>query len=411
MGNAYCCKRIPLPESEKKDEIQSAHKGFSTRDIEKSKGKEIKETSTQENMSQLQQNITNIDRHYQETTSPALPQQEKCKLNGPDNEDLTASIIKVQKCVRAKQAREAYNTSIKHSLYQSQMEVINKQNMLYSNLKEAEAKVTTESYDKTGWKEFYPPQTDFFNFDYGEVTEKQVMVVPPPPNSQNKEESYYTGQVNRKNERHGFGILSNSKTKYEGFWRNNLFTGWGRETTLNGNILEGKFIAGKLSGKGKLMNNKGETFTGDFENGKKKGTGKEITKQFAYEGTYDDNTMNGKGTIQFFEEKNKYIGDFFNNELTGTGTYIWDSGERYEGTLIKGNYHGRGVFTWPDGQVYEGEYINGIKEGQGKMTYPNGNIYEGPYVNGYPHGIGKYTKKGKTVNVEFNKGTFVKITK
>lgn len=405
MGYVNCCKKLLPQETEQKAEIQSTKKVMSDSDSEKVRSKPLKiKESTQFNMSQMHRTQF-YDRHSQETTSPELASHAEY------DDNLTESIIKVQKFVRGKQARQAFDNSVKSKLYQSQMEVLGKSNKLFSSLKEAEAKVSTKPYDKNGWKEVYPSGHDFFSFNYENLKDQKIMIVPPLADANDKEVSYYTGQVNDKNERHGYGILSNSKIKHEGFWRNNSFTGWGRETTLNGNMLEGLFINGKLSGKGTLINTKGESFTGDFENGKKKGKGKETTRQFIYEGEYANNAMNGKGVIEFLEEKNKYIGDFLNNELTGTGTYIWDSGEKYEGTLLKGNYHGKGVFSWPDGQVYEGDYVNGIKEGNGKMTYPNGNIYEGPYVNGNPHGIGKYTKKGKTVMVEFDDGAFIRIVK
>ena len=53
--------------------------------------------------------------------------------------------------------------------------------------------------------------------------------------------------------------------------------------------------------------------------------------------------------------------------------------------------------------------MNGVKEGNGKLTFPSGRIYEGPFVNGLQHGIGKYTKRGKTVDVLYENGKFIKV--
>ena len=70
---------------------------------------------------------------------------------------------------------------------------------------------------------------------------------------------------------------------------------------------------------------------------------------------------------------------------------------------------GRGKYIYPDGEIYEGDYKRGIKQGFGKVKFNNGNIYEGPFNNGLPHGIGKFIKNGKSRNVEFNNGKFVKV--
>ena len=81
----------------------------------------------------------------------------------------------------------------------------------------------------------------------------------------------------------------------------------------------------------------------------------------------------------------------------------------YEGEFLNGKFNGKGKYSYPDGQIYEGDYVNGVKEGNGKLTFPSGRIYEGPFVNGLQHGIGKYTKRGKTVDVLYENGKFIKV--
>lgn len=54
--------------------------------------------------------------------------------------------------------------------------------------------------------------------------------------------SFYYGQLNILNERHGFGYLISNNNKYHGSWVYNEFTGYGRHIDDKGFISEGKYI-------------------------------------------------------------------------------------------------------------------------------------------------------------------------
>ena len=55
------------------------------------------------------------------------------------------------------------------------------------------------------------------------------------------------------------------------------------------------------------------------------------------------------------------------------GYYIGDV-NRYE------KPHGKGTFYWNDGDRYEGDWVNGERTGKGKLTFANGDVYEGDFV-------------------------------
>ncbi|CAF1204981.1 unnamed protein product [Didymodactylos carnosus] len=127
----------------------------------------------------------------------------------------------------------------------------------------------------------------------------------------------YEGERNEKNERHGFG-------------------------------------------KAKLPN--GDTYEGQYQNGKRHGSG-----TYRYE---------RRGPVMF-EYHLKYIHFEFIDLIMEPDTL----------EII----HGKGTFIYPDGSKYEGEWNENVREGYGKYSYPNNDTYEGEWKNHQRSGKGTYT--------------------
>lgn len=75
----------------------------------------------------------------------------------------------------------------------------------------------------------------------------------------------------------------------------------------------------------------------------------------------------------------------------GTGTYVYDTGDRYTGPFEKGMRQGTGVMDYANGDRYEGEYRSDIREGNGTYTFRNKDVYAGRFKNGIREGKGAYT--------------------
>jgi len=77
--------------------------------------------------------------------------------------------------------------------------------------------------------------------------------------------------------------------------------GTGTDTYANGDTYTGQFENGKHHGKGTLILASSETYNGDFAKGMKTGQGKwksSSKKPFnAYDGSYLDNMKHGSGTF------------------------------------------------------------------------------------------------------------------
>lgn len=271
---------------------------------------------------------------------------------------------------------------------------------LYSYLEKKGSIPSEDDFTLDGWKRFYPLNDSFFNFDKGQVLAKQVII-----NNKNDLENLeiYEGDVNTNNLMHGIGKMRTTKYGRIGTWREGQFTGWNRESQVNGDILEGKFINGKVNGKGIFKNAKRTYYVGDFVDNVPQGEGEMKTNKFIYNGHFEEGNFHGKGKIKFFEDGHEYEGDFEKGEITGLGRCKWTNGDIYEGQMEKGKMNGNGRYTYTNGQIYEGGYVNGLKQGLGKIIYPNDKQFEGIFVHGNPSS-GTLINKGRSSAIRFNRG-------
>ena len=296
------------------------------------------------------------------------------------------SAINIQKVAKGKLYRKKFD-AIKEDLINEQQEYLKASMNNIEQLKESKVELEDENFDRAKWKSYYPDSSntaDFFNPSFGKVFDNEILISQSAINGNAPE--IYKGSININNQKHGYGVLATKDVTKIGTWINDSFTGWNKEKFSNGSVLEGKFINGSLNGKGIASKS-------DVE----------------YEGDFRESKFEGKGKLTYKDTGETYEGDFKDNTLTGYGKFTWPNGEVYEGEFLNGKFNGKGKYSYPDGQIYEGDYVNGVKEGNGKLTFPSGRIYEGPFVNGLQDGIGKYTKRGKTVNVLYEKGKFIKV--
>ena len=94
-----------------------------------------------------------------------------------------------------------------------------------------------EDFNPDLWKKICREDADFFNYDKGNVIDTQMTSV----NDSNEEETYI-GEINQKGEKNGMGKLISPSKKRIGTWRENKFTGWGREIREGGEMYEGKYL-------------------------------------------------------------------------------------------------------------------------------------------------------------------------
>ena len=261
-----------------------------------------------------------------------------------------------------------------------------------------------DDFQLDGWKQFYPADDPFFNWQKGNAAPNWRVYNP----EDRMNLAVYEGDM-LNGMRHGFGRLTTPKYVRLGTWRDDQFTGWGRETRRNGDILEGKYMDGRVTGKGILKNAKGNLYVGDFVESRRHGYGELDTNRIHYKGGFLGDRLNGRGIIHFKIEGHDYDGDFKDNEINGNGVFRWTNGDVYDGQMTRGKMNGFGRYTYANGQIYEGNYVNGVKEGKGKLTYPNGFVYDGDFIGGRPRGNANIISDGKTIPVQYSDGRFYQV--
>ena len=321
-----------------------------------------------------------------------LPDEEDPKDSNEINRTITPSPTNTKE---PQNPKEEENIETKEAFLQSaDGQIIPTQQISDSEIaylyQQCQAKGETEPDDDfnfESYKKFYQPDDPFFLFDKGEVSDGQI--ISSPDEVENLE--IYEGEINEQNKKHGQGILTTPEFVRKGTWRNGEFTGWGRESRRNKEVLEGKFVNGTLNGKGIFRNSKNNLYMGDFVNSKREGMGELYTNRIHYIGEFKEDKLDGKGIIEFLKEGHKYEGDFKNNEINGRGIFQWKNGDIYEGDMTDGKMNGHGIYRYANGQIYDGEYINGIREGKGRIIINNTVVYDGEFRGGHRMEKGRST--------------------
>ena len=237
-----------------------------------------------------------------------------------------------------------------------------------------------EDFSIDSWKRFYSEDERLFNFSKEELIHNQLII----NNLDSINEEIYKGDINKKGEKEGFGIFISPNIKRIGMWREDRFTGWGREIYNNGEIFEGKFINGQINGKGiyKNINNK-NIYIGDFINSMRNGKGELYTNEYHYQGEFYKNKINGKGKMEIYNE-GEYEGTFKDNQFDGKGMLKFKNGKYYIGSFSKGKMNGFGEEYYSDGTIYKGNFVKGVKKGHGKLIKSNGEIIDCEFENDKP---------------------------
>ena len=215
----------------------------------------------------------------------------------------------------------------------------------------------SDDFNHKNFSKFYSKQDPFFKYDNTGLVHNYIIIY-----NENQEDlsqmEIYEGDLNQKGQRHGLGKLVTQYYELKGLWKNDMFSGWGRQSRCNGEIYEGRFENGLLNGKGIFLDKKSNKYIGEFKNMKKWGKGKLISDKIIYEGDFINNKKEGKGRIKFLE-----------------------SNVIYEGTFINDNIEGYGIFKYTNGNIYEGEVKNWKMNGNGAYKYRNGKILKGRFVD------------------------------
>ena len=218
-------------------------------------------------------------------------------------------------------------------------------------------------------------------------------------------DSIYIGKyVNKKRNGQGKLILAD-QSYYEGNFKDGEFNGNGYFRTRN-YAYKGQFIAGKKDGKGKLESfNTKSIYEGEFKNDMKEGYGIEKYNDGSiYKGHYKNGMKEGTGILSLKKEKKNSIfeGEFKDDKIWGKGIYKWENGKQYEGEWENNEISGFGILTEKNIK-HIGYFSHDKKEGYGASFYiENKFVLLGKWINDIIEGIAVIFSLNEINNINFN---------
>ena len=222
-----------------------------------------------------------------------------------------------------------------------------------------------------------------------------------------KNENIFYGNWNENCLMEGYGIyyIKGANVITEGVWiKGNLI--FGRIFLPTGDIYEGEIKKNIFNGKGKIIFSNGEKYTGDFLDGEISGTGiYNFPDKTKYSGNIKNGLFNGIGKMTWINGT-EYNGNFCDSSLNGHGI-MKNTTEKYEGLFEKNEFNGKGTYYFRDGDIYDGNFENGIKNGKGIYKRNDKVIFKGIFNNDLPNGQGIMTYNENKIKGYWRNGLFV----
>jgi hypothetical protein len=148
------------------------------------------------------------------------------------------------------------------------------------------------------------------------------------------------------------------------------------------------------TGEGQTIHPNGDTFVGQYWEGKRNGKGTYVFKSLGMSEV--PRLISAAQKSKSAEESNEDFTKRIAKYLT-IGEQIVEMALQYgffpvySGQYVNDMRHGQGVMINKDGTVYIGQWLNNKRHGNGTYYYLNGDSYSGEWVQGRKHGSGNYS--------------------
>eukprot|EP01117_Protostelium_nocturnum_P010304 TRINITY_DN3700_c4_g1_i1.p1 TRINITY_DN3700_c4_g1~~TRINITY_DN3700_c4_g1_i1.p1 ORF type:complete len:371 (-),score=103.09 TRINITY_DN3700_c4_g1_i1:154-1266(-) len=146
-------------------------------------------------------------------------------------------------------------------------------------------------------------------------------------------------------------------------------------------------------------------YVGDWSNNQRNGFGMFIwlsrSPSSSYVGHWKNDLREGYG-VRNWPDGNRYVGDYHRHHRHGNGVFAFADGSLYQGKLVN-NQFTVGSYRWPNGRSYRGEWKGLLRSGKGYYQWPDGRSYDGEWQQDKRHGKGLYAWN----DGDYFEGTFV----
>lgn len=119
----------------------------------------------------------------------------------------------------------------------------------------------------------------------------------------------------------------------------------------------------------------------------------------------------GTGTF-VYENGDRYVGAFKDGQRDGKGTFEYANGDRFVGEYAAGKRNGEGTYIFKNGDRYVGRFKDGLRDGQGVYTFNQGGVFRGEFVEDGNKGAGTLVQGEKPFECDLrNRGLFCESAK
>lgn len=168
-------------------------------------------------------------------------------------------------------------------------------------------------------------------------------------------------------------------TKYKGMWRKAKPHGVGTLKYSSGATYSGSFRNGVKSGYGHYISTSGYEYLGEFFHGQKSGSAQIYYKNGdRYCGQVKNGLRHGKGEFYQAATDRKYLGEWFQDLITGV-VEVTDLSWTFKGTFNVKTQSAVGVMIYKDDAKYSGQLRCFRREGEGTLELPSGKIISGTW--------------------------------
>eukprot|EP00800_Vazella_pourtalesii_P021987 TRINITY_DN838_c0_g1_i2.p1 TRINITY_DN838_c0_g1~~TRINITY_DN838_c0_g1_i2.p1 ORF type:complete len:913 (+),score=140.18 TRINITY_DN838_c0_g1_i2:317-3055(+) len=173
--------------------------------------------------------------------------------------------------------------------------------------------------------------------------------------------------------RHGNGRMEfHNLDYYEGEFRHDFRHGKGLMKYRNGSKYDGHFEHNMKSGEGIMIYEDGKTYVGEWKFDLREGKGQLVSLHgLKYDGLWRNDKPHGIGNMKSSKLTFEYRGNWNNGKREGTGIETGPKG-KYNGSWKNGMRNGRGIETSLVGTTFEGHWTFDKKTGSVERKLPSG---------------------------------------
>ncbi|XP_060784752.1 radial spoke head 1 homolog isoform X2 [Neoarius graeffei] len=156
--------------------------------------------------------------------------------------------------------------------------------------------------------------------------------------------------------------------------------GTGRAVLSNGDIYQGLYEHGKRSGQGTYRFKNGARYIGEYYMNLKHGQGVFYYPDGSkYDGSWVEDQRQGHG-IYTYPNEDTYDGEWLQHQRHGQGVYTYhETGSKYVGTWVMGKMESVGEIIHAN-YKYQGNFQNNNPSGPGKYVFDTGIEQHGEYL-------------------------------